>query len=388
MTTTNPHTGPAEPRREVRAAVVDRVAANQFTLSRIRVSDLRPGEVLVDVRAAGLCHSDWNFVSEDRGTPFPALLGHELAGVVVAVADGVTEFTVGDHVVGCGLGSCGECENCREGRPVWCRHPERASRDEDAPPRMTTADGRPLWQFLGLGSFAEQTIVHQSMLVAVDPRVPFDRAAVLGCAVVTGAGVVMRCAEVRPRQTVVVFGAGGVGLNAIQAAALVGARKIIAVDVRGEKLELARKFGATHAVNARDVDPVEAVAGITGGHGVDHAFEMTGLPGPLSQGYRMLGRDGTVYIVGMQAPGSRFELPSAEILRGASVRAVWMGSTNFKVDIPYYAELYLQGRFNLDDLVAQNISLDDINDGYARMLTGGGVARSVITHPSLTDGEE
>ncbi|MCR1781270.1 zinc-binding dehydrogenase [Nocardioides carbamazepini] len=377
--TTLPTTTPA-PGQNVRAAVVDRVAANQFTLSEIRLSDLRPGEVLVDVKASGLCHSDWNFVSEDRGTPFPALLGHELAGVVKAVADGVTEFAIGDHVVGCGVGSCGECDNCREGRSIWCRHPERAARAAGEPPRMTTADGDPLWQFLGIGSFAEQTIVHQSMLVAVDPRVPFDRAAVLGCAVATGAGVVMRCAEVRPRETVVVFGAGGVGLNAIQAAALVGARKIIAVDVQDEKLELAKKFGATHGVNARDVDPVEAVAEITGGHGVDHVFEMTGLPGPLGQGYRMLGRDGTVYIVGMQAPGSRFELPSAEILRGASVRAVWMGSSNFKVDVPYYAELYLQGRFNLDDLVAQNIALDDINDGYARMLTGGGVARSVIAH--------
>lgn len=380
MTDTTTHTPPADRGRDVRAAVVDKVAANQFTLTRIRLSDLQPGEVLVDVRAAGLCHSDWNFVSEDRGSPFPALLGHELAGVVVEVADGVTEFAIGDHVVGCGLGSCGECENCREGRPVWCRHPERAVRAAGSPARMTTEDGTPLWQFLGLGSFAEQTIVHQSMLVAVDQRVPFDRAAVLGCAVATGAGVVMRCAQVQPRQTVVVFGAGGVGLNAIQAAALVGARKIIAVDIHDEKLELARKFGATHVVNTRDVDPVEAVTEITGGHGVDHAFEMTGLPGPLGQGYRMLGRDGTVYIVGMQAPGSRFELPSAEILRGAGVRAVWMGSSNFKVDVPYYAELYLQGRFNLDDLVAQNIALDDINDGYARMLTGGGVARSVIAH--------
>lgn len=362
------------------AALVDRAATRKFTLSQVRMSELMPGEVLVDVRAAGLCHSDWNLVSEDRGNPFPALLGHELAGVVAAVADGVTEFTVGDHVVGCGLASCGECEQCREGRRVWCLDPQRSLRSAGQPPRMTTLDGEPVWQFLGIGSFAEQTIVHQNNLVTVDPRIPFDRAAVLGCAVVTGAGAVIRCAEVRPRESVVVFGAGGVGLNAIQAAALVGARKVIAVDVEDSKLDLARTFGATHVVNARVCDVVEAVATITDGRGADHVFEITGLPEPLQQGYRMLGRDGTVYIVGMQSPGAIFELPSAEILRGASVRAVWMGSTNFKVDIPYFAELYLQGRFNLDDLIAQSIDLADINEGYAHMLEGGGVARSVITY--------
>jgi S-(hydroxymethyl)glutathione dehydrogenase/alcohol dehydrogenase len=245
---------------------------------------------------------------------------------------------------------------------------------------MSSADGQPLWQFMGIGGFAEQTIIHETMLVAIDPRVPFDRAAVLGCAVVTGAGAVMRCAEVRPRETVVVIGAGGVGLNAVQAAALVGARKVIVVDVQDDKLELARVFGATHLINSSIADPVEAVSEITTGRGADHVFEMTGLPGPLQQGWEMLGRDGTVYIVGLQAPGAIFELPSAEFGRGASVRSVVMGSTNFKIDIPYYAELYLQGRFNLDDLVAQGIDLDEINDGYARMHDGGGVARTVIAH--------
>ncbi|MBY4108309.1 zinc-binding dehydrogenase [Rhodococcus fascians] len=373
-------TGASTDTAQPNAAIVDRVAAQKFTLSRVKLAELLPGEVLVDVRAAGLCHSDWNFVSEDRGNPFPALLGHELAGVVSAVGEGVTEFAVGDHIVGCGLGSCGECDPCREGRRVWCLEPQKSVRAADQPPRMTTLDGSPVWQFLGIGSFAERTIVHQNNLVKVDPRIPFDRAAVLGCAVVTGACAVIRCAEVRPRETVVVFGAGGVGLNAIQAAALVGARKVIAVDVQDSKLELARKFGATHVVNARTSDPIDEVATITGGRGVDHVFEVTGLAVPLQQGYRMLGRDGTVYIVGMQAPGSIFELPSAEILRGASVRAVWMGSTNFKVDIPYFAELYLQGRFNLDDLIDHSVELSEINDGYARMLEGGGVARSVIAY--------
>jgi S-(hydroxymethyl)glutathione dehydrogenase/alcohol dehydrogenase len=365
---------------QVRAALVENGDAHRFDVADVRLSELQDGEILVDVRAVGLCHSDWIFVSQDRGNPFPALLGHEVAGVVAAVADGVTEFAVGDHVVGCGVGSCGECEQCREGRRVWCLHPERSRRAADEPARMTDSDGRPLWQFMGIGGFAEKAIIHETMLVTVDSRVPFDRAAVLGCAVVTGAGAVMRCAEVRPRETVVVIGAGGVGLNAVQAAALVGARKVIVVDVQDDKLELARTFGATHVINSRDVDPVQAVSQITAGRGADHVFEMTGLAGPLEQGWAMLGRDGTVYIVGLQAPGSVFELPSAEFGRGASIRSVVMGSTNFKIDIPYYAELYLQGRFNLDDLVAHGIDLDEINDGYARMHDGGGVARTVIAH--------
>jgi S-(hydroxymethyl)glutathione dehydrogenase/alcohol dehydrogenase len=231
---------------------------------------------------------------------------------------------------------------------------------------------------MNLGAFAQRTIVNQANLVAIDPRVPFDRACVLGCAVATGAGVVIRCAGVRPTEDVVVIGAGGVGLNAIQAAALVGARRIIAVDVRDEKLELARRFGATHVVNGSEADPVKAVRALTDGLGAQHVFEMTGLPRPLEDGYEMARRNGTVYIVGMQAPGASLQIPSAEFFRGTSVRHVVMGSTNFKIDVPYYAELYLQGRFNLDDLVGARLPLEEIDTGYARMAAGGGVARSVV----------
>jgi S-(hydroxymethyl)glutathione dehydrogenase/alcohol dehydrogenase len=349
-----------------------------FAPSDIRPDELRAGEVLVDVKAAGLCHSDWNFVAESRGNPFPALLGHELAGVVAAVGAGVSELAVGDHVVACGVASCGECDRCMDGMRVFCRHPERTRRGPEERPRLTTPDGAGVWQLMGLGGFANRTVVHQATLVAIDKRVPFDRAALLGCAVVTGAGAVMRCAKVRPRQTVVVLGVGGVGLNAVQAAALVGARKIIAVDVSDDKLALATTFGATHVVNGRDRDAVAAVAELTGGLGVDHAFEMTGLPGPLQDGFRMLGRGGALYIVGLQAPGAVFELPSAEFFRAASVQMVVMGSTNFKIDVPYYAELYLQGRFNLDDLVSRTISLEQLNEGYADVLGGGSVARTVV----------
>ena len=363
----------------VRAAIIDELGAQRFTSAEVRLSALEPGEVLVQVKAAGLCHSDWNFVTQNWGNPFPALLGHELAGVVEAVGEGVTEVQVGDHVVACGVTSCGECQNCLDGGRVWCLRTERSRRLPDAPPRLSTADGEPLWTMMNLGAFAQKTIVHQLNLVTIDPAVPFDRACVLGCAVATGAGAVIRTAEVKPGESVVVIGAGGVGLNAIQAAALVGARKVIAVDVQDEKLALATKFGATHVVNSSGVDAVATVRGLTGGLGVEHAFEMTGLERPLQDGYEMLRRNGTVYIVGMQALGSTFSVPSAEFFRGTSVRAVTMGSANFKVDIPFYAELYLQGRFNLDDLVGQSLTLDQIDEGYAQLLSGGGVARSVIT---------
>ena len=360
-----------------RAALLKDRNLGAFTLGSVKISAPAAGEVLVAVKASSLCHSDWNFIENDYGNPLPALLGHEFAGVVERVGPGVTQFQPGDHVVACVVPSCGACERCLEGERAWCLHPEIAQRATgDA---RIEADGKGVWQLSGLGGFADHTLIHESQLVAIDTRIPFDRAAVLGCAVVTGAGAVIRCAEVRPRQTVVVFGAGGVGLNALQAAALVGARKVIVVDVHEHKLELARKFGATHIVNANLVDPVETVLEITDGFGVDHAFEMTGLAGPLMQGYQMLGRKGTVYIVGMQKPGSTFDVPAADLGRGIGVRAVRMGSTNFKVDIPFYGELYLQGRLNLDDLVDRNITLDQINDAYASMLSGDSAGRSVIT---------
>jgi S-(hydroxymethyl)glutathione dehydrogenase/alcohol dehydrogenase len=362
-----------------RAALIEKSASAHFELRELELGELQPGEVLVDVRAAGLCHSDWTLASHDYELPQPALLGHELAGVVRSVGEGVTEFAVGDHVVGCGIPSCGACDRCLEGKPIWCRHPERTARAEDDAPRLTNEEGEAVWQVMGIGCFAEQTIVHQRQLVKIDNRVPFDKAAVLGCAVTTGASVVIRAAQVRPGESVVVFGAGGVGLNVVQTAALVGARKIISIDVQDDKLELARKFGATHTVNARNVDAVEAVREITGGYGVEHVFEVTGLPQPLQQGYDMRAIDGALYIVGMQAPGSTFELPSWDVERTGKVQMVFMGSSNFKVDIPFYAELYLQSRLNLDDLVSRKVSLDQINDEYARILAGSSVARSVIT---------
>ncbi|ALJ18869.1 zinc-binding dehydrogenase [Microbacterium sp. No. 7] len=358
------------------ALLVDR-EGHSFTITEVDVSAPGDGEVLVDIRASSLCHSDWNFVVNDYGHPLPALLGHEIAGVVREVGPGVVDVAVGDHVVACVVPSCGRCEKCLEGERVQCLDPQSSQRSPGAAPRVTR-DGGYVWQMQGLGGFSDRALIHESQLVRVDPAVPLDRAAVLGCGVVTGAGAVLRSADVRPRETVVVFGAGGVGLSAAQAAAIVGARKVIVVDIEDGRLELARRFGATHVINGATQDVVAEIRALTGGRGVDHAFEMTGLPGPLQQAYAVLGARGTVYLIGMQPVGSTFPLPADSLSTEASVRAVKMGSTNFKVDIPYYAELYLQGRFNLDDLVSAHIPLDRINEAYADMLAGSTVGRTVI----------
>ncbi|WP_432515063.1 zinc-binding dehydrogenase [Kineococcus sp. SYSU DK001] len=378
ITSPTPRTEGATTGSTVRAALLTGTAAARFELGEITTSPLQAGEVLVQVEAVGLCHSDWTVASTDYGLPLPALLGHELAGVVLEVGDGVRGVAVGDHVVGCGLPACGQCQNCLEARPSFCTRQELTQRSEDSAPRLATTAGDAVWQMMGIGGFAERTVVHHSELVTVDPRVPFDRAALLGCAIATGGGTVIRTAKVGPRESVVVFGAGGVGLNVAQAARLVGARRIIVVDVQDDKLELARKFGATDVVNARETDPVEEVARITGGLGVEHVFEVTGLPGPLEQGYRMRAIDGNLHIVGMQKPGATFELPTWDVQAGGSVRAVFLGTTNPKVDIPYYADMYLQGRLNIDDLVGRRVRLEDIDEEYARVLSGGSVARSVV----------
>jgi S-(hydroxymethyl)glutathione dehydrogenase / alcohol dehydrogenase len=366
---------------KTRAAII-REFGKPYVIEDVLLDEPRGREVLVQVKGSGLCHSDQNFAVNDLGLPLPMVLGHEAAGVVIALGPDVTEVALGDHVVACPVASCGRCDECLQGYRVNCLHPEVATRKADEPPRIT-AGGEPVTQFCGLGGFADHILVHESQLVPVDASVPLDRAALLGCGVVTGGGAVLRSAAVRPGDTVVVIGAGGVGLNAIQTAELVGARKVIAVDLQEDKLALAKRFGATHTVNPADGDPVAQVMAITNGQGVHHAFEVTGAAVPLKQAAAMLGRRGTVYVVGMQKPGAtlNWEVDAFSSMHATfeqGLRGVNMGSTNFKVDVPYFAELYLQNRYNLDDLVSNIIELDDINEGYA-LLNQGGVARSVIT---------
>ena len=365
----------------VRAAMV-RNFSDGFESTSVEIDRPRGREVLVETKASGLCHSDLHFVHEDRGLPLPIVLGHELAGIVVEVGPEVNEVAVGDHVVGCSVPSCGACVECYSGYRVNCLNQGVAARRPDEPPRISR-NGEPVTQFVGLSGFADHALVHESQVVAVSKDVPFDRAALLGCGVVTGAGAVLRSAAVKPMETVVVLGAGGVGLNAVQASALVGARKVIVVDLNPAKLQLATKFGATHLVDPADGDPVEQVNALTGGLGADHVFEFTGAKQPLVQATAMVGRRGTTYVVGLQQLGETLDFAVAPGIGGTvnfekGVRGVRMGSVNVKVDIPYYAELYAQGRFNLDDLVSNTIALDDITAGYEAVKIGA-VARNVIT---------
>lgn len=360
----------------MKAAVLEEIG-KPMIIDDVDVADPIGREVQIEVKANGLCHSDLHLAENNFGTVLPAVFGHELAGVVSAVGPNVTGFAVGDHVVGCLVSHCGVCERCLAGRSYQCRNRLATGRSKTEPPRLSRR-GEPVTQVFSLSGFAEQTLVHENNIVRVTKEIPFDKACLLGCGVVTGAGAVVNSAQVRVGETVAVIGCGGVGLSAIQGARLSGALRVIAIDLQPGKLELARRLGATDTVNPADGDPIAQVQALTGGLGVDHAFEVIGLKQTAMEAYGMLATGGTAYLIGIQKPGTTFELPGGSFLNTQrNLRGVYMGSTNFKVDIPMYAQYYLQGRFNLDDLVSQTIPLDQVNEGYEE-LKKGEVARSVV----------
>ena len=363
----------------MRAAVVTAIGGG-FAVEELVIDEPRGHEVLVDVRAAGLCHSDLTFAENDFGTPLPMVLGHELAGVVVAVGPDVTDVAVGDHVVGSLVRACGHCSACSAEQPYRCSRRAELLRGPDDPPRLRRPDGTPVTAALGTAAFAEQTLVHQNQLVVVPGELPFPQASILGCGTITGAGSVLNTAQVAPGESVAVIGLGGVGLNAVSGAAIAGAGTIIAIDRAAEKLELARRFGATHSVDASVDDPVEAVRALTGGAGVQHSFEVVGLESTTLQAVRMTCVGGTAYLVGLHKPGSvvGFDLMSDVLVPQRSIVGVYMGSSVIRRDIPRYAELYLAGRLDLDDLVAREISLSQLDEGFAEMRSGR-AARSVVT---------
>lgn len=359
----------------MKAAIVE-VIGQPMVIDDVDVADPEGREVLIDVKANGLCHSDLHMAENNFGTVLPAIFGHELAGVITAVGPQVTQFSVGDHVVGCLVSHCGACDQCLAGRTYQCGNRPATARSAGQPPRLSRR-GEPVTQGFSLAGFAEQALVHENNIVAVTPEISFDKACLLGCGVVTGAGAVINSAQVRVGETVAIIGCGGVGLSAIQGARLAGARRIIALDLQPGKLDLARQLGATDTVNPADGDPVEQVKALTGG-GVNHSFEVIGLKDTAMQAFNMLATGGTAYLIGIQKPGTVFELPGGGFLgTQRSMRGVYMGSTNFKVDIPMFAEYYLQGRFKLDELISQTIPLEQVNEGYAE-LKRGEVARSVV----------
>jgi S-(hydroxymethyl)glutathione dehydrogenase / alcohol dehydrogenase len=359
-------------------AAVLREINKPLEIEDIQHGDPGPREVLIRTVAAGVCHSDLHFQNGSYPYPLPAVLGHESAGIVEAVGSDVTYVKPGDHVITCLSAFCGHCEYCLTGHMSLCQEPE-LQRAPDRPPRLAKAkagEKEPIAQFLNLSSFAEYMLVHEHAIAKIREDMPMDRAALIGCAVTTGVGAVIHTAKVEPGSTVAVIGCGGVGLSAINGAAIAGAARIIAVDTVPSKLELARKFGATDVVNAKDNDPVAAVQELTKG-GVHYAFEAIGLKVTAEQSFRMLARGGVATIIGMIPVGTMVELHGAEFLMERKIQGSNMGSNRFRVDMPRFVEFYLQGRLHLDDLISRRIKLEDVNDGMEALKTGE-VARSVI----------
>jgi S-(hydroxymethyl)glutathione dehydrogenase/alcohol dehydrogenase len=357
-------------------ALVVNALGSGFDLEEVDIATPIGREVLVNVQASGLCHTDLLFATHDI-VPLPAVLGHEVAGVVAAVGPDVAQLHVGDHVVGSLTQSCGACARCLSGRPFQCTHPESTLRRPTDSPRLSR-NGTALFQGFGLGGFAERALIHENQLVAVPKKLPFAQAALLGCGVVTGGGSVLNTANVSAGDTVVIFGSGGVGLNAVSGARIAGAARIVVIDIQARRLEQAKRFGATDVIDSSTTKAVEAVRDLLTG-GADHVFDFVGLKAVSEQGLAMLGVGGGLYLVGVSRPEVEMGVNIFNAIGGQKrVQGVNYGSTNFKRDVPMYAELYLQGQMNLDDLVSKRISLREVNDGYAA-LEDGSLNRVVVT---------
>ncbi|MGQ7819294.1 Zn-dependent alcohol dehydrogenase [Metapseudomonas furukawaii] len=357
----------------MKAAVFHKVGS-PLTIEDVAISKPGPREVLVRTVAVGMCHSDLHFVDGLYPFPAPVVLGHEAAGIVEAVGSDVHTVKPGDHVVTCLSAFCGHCAHCVTGHLSLCVSPETKRGPEDEP-RLSFAK-KPMTQFVNLSAYAEQMLVHENALVAIRKDMPLDRAALLGCAVTTGTGAVFNTAKVRPGDTVAVIGCGGIGLSAINGAALAGASRIIAIDMLDSKLELARRFGATDVVNPNNGDAVQQVLELTRG-GVQHAFECIGLKPTAEQAFGMLARGGTATVIGMLKPGTKLELDPYALLHERRIQGSFMGSNRFPVDLPNLVDFYMQGRLKLDEMISQRIQLEQINEGFDE-LRRGELARSVI----------
>jgi S-(hydroxymethyl)glutathione dehydrogenase/alcohol dehydrogenase len=361
---------------EMKAAVFRKVH-EPLAIEDVEIDKPWGREVLVRTVATGVCHSDLHVVDGLGRFPLdrPYVLGHEGAGIVEAVGSDVTAVRVGDHVVACLSGFCGNCVQCLSGHPNLCSG-GIVTRPDQAAPRLSQR-GRPFRQFLSISSYAERMLLHENSVVRIDPELPLDRAALVGCGVLTGVGAALRSAGLQPGQSVAVFGCGGVGLSIIQGARIGGARQIIGIDVFAGKLELAKRVGATHVVNSAEDDAVKAVRALSGG-GVDHAFEAVGVAALVRQAIESLAIRGTATIVGVLPPDAMIEFPWMAIRPECKVQTSRMGSNRFRTDIPLYLDFYRQGRLMLDELVTKRGRLDDINDAF-RAMKAGEVARTVLT---------
>ncbi len=357
-------------------AAVMRTNNAALELEDVTIDDPGPGEVLVKTAASGICHSDLSVVEGGLPFPPPAILGHEPAGVVEAVGPGVTEFAAGDHVIGCVTAWCGVCRFCTEGRPYLCLG-QFEGRPPDAKPRLSDDNGEPVGQFANLSSFAEYMLCPERALAKIRDDMPLDRACLIGCGVTTGLGAALNTVRIPAGASVAIVGCGGVGLAALQGARIVGAGKIVAVDAKAWKFDLAKQLGATHCVDASDVDPVAAVHEVTGG-GADFVFECIGLVATQQQSVAMTGRGGTTVLVGVTPTTEMVPIPTADLtLNEKKITGSLMGSNRFRFDMPSYIEFYLDGRLRLDEMISARIPLSEVNDAFEH-LRKGEVARQVI----------
>ncbi len=342
------------------------------TVETVVVPDPGPGEALVAVRACGVCHTDLHYREGSINDDFPFLLGHEAAGTVEAVGTGVDHVAPGDYVVLAWRAPCGACRSCRRGRPWYCFDSANAAQP------MTLEDGTPLAPALGIGAFAEKTLVAAGQAVVVDAAARPEAAGLIGCGVMAGFGAAVNTGGVGRGDTVAVFGCGGVGDAAIAGASLAGARVIVAVDIDDRKLEWARRFGATHTVNSGLVDAVEAVKELTGGFGADVVIEAVGRPETYRQAFFARDLAGTLVQVGVPDPSMTIELPMIELFgRGGALKSSWYGDCLPSRDFPMLIDLYLSGRLDLDGFVSETIDLGGVEEAFARMQRGE-VLRSVV----------
>ena len=350
------------------------VAGNKgepVSIETIEVPNPGPGEVLIDVKACGVCHTDLHYREGAINDDFPFLLGHEAAGFVEEVGEGVDDLNLGDFVILNWRAVCGHCRSCRRGRPWNCFATHNAT-------QKMKLDGKELSPALGIGAFAEKTLVAAGQATKVNPEAKPEVAGLIGCGVMAGLGAAMNTGQVSRGDSVAVFGCGGVGDAAIEGSRLAGAHTIIAVDIDPTKLELAKKFGATHVIDSSKVDPVDAIREITDGNGVDVAIEAIGLPLTYEQAFYSRDLAGTVVLVGVPNPEMKIELPMIEIFgRGGTLKSSWYGDCLPSRDFPMLIDLYLQGRLELDLFVSETIGLDEVEEAFHKMERGE-VLRSVV----------
>jgi S-(hydroxymethyl)mycothiol dehydrogenase len=352
--------------------VVARSKGAPVSLETIIVPDPGPGEALVKIEACGVCHTDLHYREGGISDDFPFLLGHEAAGVVEAVGAGVTDVAPGDFVILNWRAVCGQCRACLRGRPWYCFDTHNAKQ------KMTLADGSELSPALGIGAFAEKTLVAAGQCTKVDRAASPAAAGLLGCGVMAGIGAAINTGNVGRGDTVAVIGCGGVGAAAVVGSKLAGAARIIAVDIDDRKLDTARKLGATHTVNSKEADAVDAVRELTGGFGADVVIEAVGRPETYRQAFYARDLAGTVVLVGVPTPEMKLELPLLDVFgRGGALKSSWYGDCLPSRDFPMLIDLYLQGRLDLDAFVTETIALDEVEKAFERM-HGGDVLRSVV----------